>query len=323
MTQDVTVPAFGNPNGYLYPDANESSITTQLVGFGRSGFDDNGTRNIAWNESTYPLEFNFQREINQPANPFDVNGSYLSISMLSHYTDNDDGDTADINGSRIGDQNGSTTCATDPGCVEQNAENNATFYYGRARPSQYFYDDVTDSSVNTPIAIDVYCDLIFTECFNLGIDTNNAQTNEVDWWLSLGHTENSTRHDGNITLQIGTITPSGSASISSPISTDPAQVRITVNGIDRNVTVTATSTDRPMIVPIELVHNILPFTLPYYTATPPYTNSWLIYNEDSLELPSPFYKVRFIGTSDWAGHGDTGHVVDSNVSTKKNRRLEW
>ncbi len=53
------------------------------------------------------------------------------------------------------------------------------------------------------------------------------------------------------------------------------------------------------------------------------TNRWLIYNKDTNTTPSPFYRVRFIGQSDWAGHGDTGHVVDSNVSTKKNRRLGW
>ncbi len=56
----------------------------------------------------------------------------------------------------------------------------------------------------------------------------------------------------------------------------------------------------------------------------PYTNTWLIYNAESANsISDPFYKVRFIGTSDWAGEGDTGHVVDSNASTKKNRRLGW
>jgi len=50
----------------------------------------------------------------------------------------------------------------------------------------------------------------------------------------------------------------------------------------------------------------------------------LIYNPASAILaPDPFYKVRFIGTSGWAGLGKTGHVVDSNTSIKKNRRLEW
>jgi len=44
---------------------------------------------------------------------------------------------------------------------------------------------------------------------------------------------------------------------------------------------------------------------------------------DTFKSPSPFYKVRFIGQAGWAGHGDTGNVVESNASTKKNRRLGW
>ncbi len=327
----VTVPTTGT-NKYLYPDANESNTTTisdpnlyNYIGFGRSGIDSqgSGTRDILWNESNFPLEFNFQRNINEAANPFDVNGTYLkSIKIISHYIDPDDvAKTADINGSRLSED--STCPIGDDVCVEDNADNNATFYYGRARPSQDFYDDVTANIVNTPIAIDVYCDLTFTECSEKGIDTVNAQTNEIDWWLSLDHIENNTRHDGNVTLQTGTIIPPGTASVSSAISTDPAEVQITSLGIDQTVAVSATSVNRPMTVPIELVHNMLPFSQPYYTASPPYTNSWLIYNEDSLALPSPFYKVRFIGISDWAGHGDTGHVVGGSTSTKKNRRLGW
>jgi hypothetical protein len=55
-----------------------------------------------------------------------------------------------------------------------------------------------------------------------------------------------------------------------------------------------------------------------------YTNEWLIYNaNDPILTPSPFYKVRFIGTSGWAGYGDTGHVVETNASVKKHNRLEW
>ncbi|WP_309498826.1 hypothetical protein [Sulfurovum sp.] len=294
------------------PDANESNITNQLIGFGEDGSnsDENGTRTVKWDESTYPLEFNFQRKINEPANPFDVNGSYLSISMLSRYVDPlNSAKIADINGSRIGDQNGSTACATDPGCEELNAENNATFYYARSRSSQFFYDDITDDNVATPILIDVYCDLGFTTCANFGINTIEGQTNEYKWWLSLGH--NTSNNDGNITLLIN---PAGSAiiSASSTSTEDPAEVRITSGGIDQTVTVTATA-DRPLTVEIDLDET-----------NPTDTNHWLIYNPDDAILPpTPFYKVRFIGTSGWAGHGDTGHVVDSNVSTKKNNRMGW
>ncbi|GIU00807.1 hypothetical protein TSL6_13130 [Sulfurovum sp. TSL6] len=334
VIQKVKIPTArtlpNEPHAYLFgSDANESKIDNKLIGFGRTigtETDSPGTRNIKWDESTYPLDFNFQRKINEEANPFDVNGTYYSISVTSEYVDIDTGNLAKIDGSRVGDDNASTSpCIAPPAgsCVNSNAASKATFYYARTRPSQYFYDDITAANVNTPIAIDVYCDLLFSECYEYGIDIYNAQINEADWWLSLDHTENNTRHDGNVTLHVGAVTPAGTASVSSIISTDPAEVQITLGGIDPTVGVTATSADRPMTVDIELVHNILPFTLPYYTASIPYTNSWLIYNEDSLDLPSPFYKVRFIGISDWAGHGDTGHVVGGSTSTKKNRRLGW
>ncbi len=331
VTQTVSIPIArslpAEPNAYVFgADANESTVDNKLIGFGRTTgpeTDAPGTRNVRWNESTYPIEFNFHRELNKPANPFDVNGTYYSISTTSTYTDPDDGDTAIIDGSRIGDANASVSpCVAPPAgtCVNANAESNATFYYGRARPTQTMYDDVSTSSVTTPIAIDVYCDLLFSECDTFGINTTNAKTNEVDWWLSLNHVENTIQHDGNITLDTAATADVRSNNTGTQ---NPAEVRIVSEGIDKNVVVTATSSTRPLTIDIELVHNILPLTLPNYTATPPYTNSWLIYNKDANEIPSPFYRVRFIGTSGWAGHGDTGHVVDSNVSTKKNRRLGW
>lgn len=201
-------------------------------------------------------------------------------------------------------------------------DQNVSFFYGRAKASKDFYDDVTDTSIATPVSVVIYCDLGYTECQDRGILALWAQTNEVDWWLSWDHV--STDGDGNITLLAGSPTEgAGSPSVSSATA-DPANVQITSDGVQPNVTVTANATQLPMTVPIELVHNIDdPSGLPYYIGTPPYTNRWLIYNQDAAEPPVPFYKVRFIGESGWAGYGDTGHVVDSNASTKKNRRLGW
>ncbi len=199
-------------------------------------------------------------------------------------------------------------------------DNNATYYYARSRPAQFFYEDITTASVQTPIAIDIFCDLGFTVCPTMGIDTNNAQTDEFNWWLSFGHIENTTQHDGNITIQIGTPTEgAGSPAVA------PTTVAITAGGINTGVTVTSNATSVPMTVPIELVNSIDSGSAGYkLPLMKPYTNTWLIYNAESANsISDPFYKVRFIGTSDWAGEGDTGHVVDSNASTKKNRRLGW
>jgi hypothetical protein len=337
VTQSVIIPTIRtlptDPDAYLYGDeANASKIDNKRIGFGRTSgteTDDPGTRNIKWDEDTYPLEFNFKRKINETANPFDVNGSYFSISLVSDYTQNitSTGQDPLVKGSRIGDRNTSTCIAPPTGsCIESNAKNNATFYYARTIPSKSFYDsDIGASTVDTPILINIYCNPAYTTCTDWDINTTAAQTINYEWWLALKHVENSTRHDGKITLLVGTVTPSGTASVSSqnPVTVppDPAEVRITSGGIDQDVDVTATSTNRPMTVNIELVQSI-DASLPY-SSTSPYTDSWLIYNEDLPEPPYPFYKVYFIGASEWAGHGDTGHVVDSNASIKKNRRLGW
>ncbi len=322
VTQTVSIPIArslpAEPNAYVFgADANESMVDNKLIGFGRTTgpeTDAPGTRNVRWNESTYPIEFNFHRELNKPANPFDVNGTYYSISTTSTYTDPDDGDTAIIDGSRVGDDNASASpCVAPPAgtCVHANAENKATFYYGRGRSSQLLYDDVTTPSILTPILVDVYCSLGYSMCSSLGIDTVNGQTNEYEWWISWNH--NDLNGDGNITLRTGTpLEGSGSPSIV------PENVQISLNGRNENVTVTSNATSLPLTVPIELVRES------DVTAPSIFSNEWLIYNPDSaFTAPTPFYRVRFIGTSGWAGHGDTGHVVDSNVSTKKNRRLGW
>jgi len=79
-------------------------------------------------------------------------------------------------------------------------------------------------------------------------------------------------------------------------------------GVDNDVIVTAKSGSRPLLVNIELNG----------------TDPWLIYNPDADDkLPDPFYRVRFISPSGWAGYGKTGKVVGSEPSKKKNRRLEW
>ncbi len=268
-------------------DINES----KLLGFG--GADEaNGTHAIAWNDSnlTQRLMFNYQRNNNQPLNPFTVPQSDINISVASTYTSNISGATKTVTGTGV-----------------ETDDRNATFYFARAKSSKFFYDDVTDS-IQTPISVVVYCDT-YPTCSELN---NEMMINEPYWWLSVDHDEAT--GDGNITLVsppsiiIGagnpTITPDTDITII-PVQPQP--------GIDTDVYVNSGA------------GATLPLTVGIHLNTG--TSDWLIYNPyDAISLPNPFYKVRFIGpssTSDWAGHGDTGHVVDSNTSIKKNRRLGW
>lgn len=267
----------GEGNNSLLPVTNGMSISSLTIENNASSFptdapDGNGTTSIKY-------KLNFDRKQHLTVNPIQVLLSDVNIT-----------DTDIAKG---------TTGAL--------SNQEATLYYTRSRASETFYDDETTASVPTPILIDVYCDLGFTACGNLGINTTNAQTNENDWWLSLGHT--TSNNDGNITLIKGDVTEGTSADWS--VSPD---VNIIANAVDGAITVyRGTSPTLPLTVEINLDET-----------NPTDTNHWLIYNPNSaIGTPAPFYKVRFIGESGWAGHGDTGHVVDSNVSTKKNRRLGW
>ncbi|PHS41700.1 MAG: hypothetical protein COB07_01245 [Sulfurovum sp.] len=178
---------------------------------------------------------------------------------------------------------------------------NVTFVYGRAKPSQDFYDDVIENNIDTPVSIVVYCDQDPITCSAVyNINSALGKTDEYNWYLSLGHV--TSENDGNITLDAST---GGSVA-----PTDPSAVNINNSGgvNNPNVNVSATVATRPLDVYIDFGAD---------------TSRWLIHNKDNDSIPSPFYRVLFVGESDWAGHGKTGHVVDSNTSTKKNRRMGW
>jgi len=186
-------------------------------------------------------------------------------------------------------------------------DSNISFQYARVKPAKLFYDDVTADNVITPISIVVYCDLGYTECQNRGISALNGQTDEFDWWKAWDH-DNQIDRDGNIEL------------VSTPTSAlNTTSASITAKGEDSAITVSKGSLALPATVPVNLVVND-----PTTPAPALYTDRWLIYNpENATQAPSSFYRVRFIGAANWAGKGETGHVVGGNSNTKKSRRVEW
>ncbi|EIF50965.1 hypothetical protein [Sulfurovum sp. AR] len=272
-------------SGYLLDDhfevGDHNSSTVPLI------IDQNGTFFVKpmLGAITMDLGYNFKRDYNNTLNPRYIEFHDFNIT----YKTNPTNIKADLQSDHqiFGDII---------------LDHDVTFVYGRAKPSQYFYDDVTANFVDTPISIVIYCDQDPVTCsavYNI-TNTTFGQTDEYNWYLSLGHVTNE--NDGNITLNAST---GGSVS-----PTDPAAVAINDSGgvNDPDVRVSATATIRPLNVDITFGAD---------------TNRWLVYNKDKNETPIPFYRVRFIGQSGWAGYGDTGHVVDTDASTKKNRRLGW
>ncbi len=241
------------------------------------------------NGTTYiAYKLNFDRKVHLAVNPFKLGLSDVNITEID-------------------------TNITDPDYLAKGSANinqNATYYYARTQASKSFYEDVNSSNAKTPILINIYCNLGLADCSILGLWKD---TNEMGWWLSVDH--NITNGDGNVTLQEGIIQEGNSDNW----SVTPDVINI-VNGEDETILVSRGTTNLvlPLTVEIDLVD----------TVNPTDTSKWLIYNKDTDSIlqapPSPFYKVRFITPpADWAGQGDTGHVVESNASIIKNRRLGW
>ncbi|WP_456457875.1 hypothetical protein, partial [Nitratifractor sp.] len=183
-------------------------------------------------------------------------------------------------------------------------DQNITFIYGRAKPNRFIYDDVKESNITTPISLVAYCDLGLNECLNRGLDViasgmlKDAESEESSWWVVQKH--NRDAGDGNVVLKS---TSNGEVSPAAPTPIDPT------NGIDNSVVVTHTVAILPDVVDIDLATG---------------TDRWLIYNKNEDTIPSPFYRVRFIGPgSGWTGYGKTGHVTGGSLNSKKTRRLEW
>ncbi len=233
------------------------------------------------------LGYNFNRSYNIPSNPVYIAFKDFNLTLASQPS------SLQANGKSTYEVFGN-----------MDLDQNVTFIYGRAKPSKYFYDDVTANSVTTPISVEVYCDLGYTTCQNLGIDTVNGQTGDAYWWRSTSH-DNVGAQDGNIILT----TTHTSANVSSPVLIPSSS-----KGVDSTVTVSYTGDTRPTTVNIDFGTD---------SATGSYTDRWLIYNKDANSVPTPFYRVRFIGTGSWAGEGQTGHVVGGESNKKKSRRLEW
>jgi len=292
---DIFRPDQTTPTDDFEVGTHDSSITAFIIAQGEEFFDKDMKGAI-----TMDLGYNFVRDYNKTLNPryiefHDFNITYIDDGSKPSLVKADLESDFQIFGDRI-------------------LDHNVTFVYGRAKPSQEFYDGVTASFIDTPVSVVVYCDQDPITCSAVyNIDTALGKTDEYNWYLlrdsatKVDPTNDhvTTENDGNITLDVNATTPGASVAPS-----DPTAVAINNSGGVNNpdVRVTATVADRPLDVYIDFGAN---------------TNRWLIYNKSQNTIPTHFYRVEFIGQMDWAGHGDTGHVVDSNISTKKNRRLSW
>ena len=114
--------------------------------------------------------------------------------------------------------------------------------------------------------------------------TGNESTDSINWYVNTLH----------ITDTSGNIAPT-------PISTGLSNLPLTPNALNTGfkvLPITATS------VPHK---NKIQFN----------SDSWLINN------PTDFLVEFYEAGADWAGEGQLGATVDTNVSTRQNRRIDW
>jgi hypothetical protein len=257
------------------------------------------------------LAFNYERFNNKEINPFDVNGTDslsnsvdINVSVKSTYSD---------------------TIITGDGNV---TDGSATFFYAKAKPNNFFYQDIEGESVQTPISISIYCDPTKDKnsCeYQDVINTVTDKSNEINWYRASAHNSEditlNTYRDGKIvikkhktdsSLNIGTnglIEGAGNPSL------NPTDINIVNNGIEENIVVNRGSNPTlPMTLAVELETD----------NSSNKTDSWLLYNEASAtEKPDPFYKVRFIDSSSWAGVGTEGTVINREASGSSSKRMNW
>ena len=173
------------------------------------------------------------------------------------------------------------------------------YYFARVRSRLELYDNITQSSKNTPLFVDIYCGLGDASCntlYNLGTPSRNAETN----WYSAAMYDSNT--DGNITnLTLASI--QGTATPSVTPTTNIAFKDINASREDVNVSITGAT--RPSVIDVTIT-------------TPP----WLSYNPQNSS-GYPEYRLRFIGGTSWAGVGNTGKVVGTTSSTTAVKRMNW
>jgi hypothetical protein len=239
----------------------------------------------------------YLRKNNEAVNPFDINSSEVTLKILSVYP--------------------SETLSTDGNITDVNSK--ISFYYARVAPIRYFYEDITEDSIQTPVMINIYCDP-FTDpnqCQYPAIDPVGGATNENRWYRAKLH--RADKNDGNVTINKGTILE-GSGSPSLSIGDNLGNRVLNIRSTDGSYTFInvnkGSGATLPMTVTMELADVATPAMSP-----------WLIYGDTlngiSSDKPEPFYKVRFIDSSSWTGIGTDGSIVDRDTGISKNRRMDW
>ncbi|MDA7848093.1 hypothetical protein N8972_01245, partial [Sulfurospirillum sp.] len=164
---------------------------------------------------------------------------------------------------------------------------NLTHYYGRVHAPDYKFN-VNPGNAN--IFYEVYCET----CTQALYDINSIESSDSIYWYQ--NENHNAANDGNVvpfgnfSSLAGTIT----SVPNTPINQGVENIRFTSNVVPNK--------DRIQMTP----------------------SPWLLYNRFSENARTNDFIVEFFkANSNWAGEGSLGDIIDLNVSTIQNRRLDW
>jgi hypothetical protein len=172
---------------------------------------------------------------------------------------------------------------------DRTLDKNVTFYYGRVHAPDYRF---AGTNGNAAIYYEVYdSNSSNKNAYNI---TGSESIDSINWYVNKLHTNN----DGNV-------------------SQYQSKNGVTFNGnnlIANSGTITSGTENINLTTPNNTSGNP---QLPHKDKIDINSSSWLIYN------PTDF-QVEFYGAgANWAGQGGGGRAVDTNISRKQNRRLDW
>ena len=197
-------------------------------------------------------------------------------------------DATDLNGSITGYLGITSADVSDANGTDISATSNLYYYFGRVHSPDYRFAGRTGTA---RVYYETYCkDCNSTELNNFDINGTES-VDSVNWYINTLHT-----------LPIyGGVYPYKTIE------------NVTIEGLDdtfNSTTITNGAEDITVAVP-------LTESLPYKDKAEMNATDWITF------APKDFLLEFQDDQKDWAGQGELGHIIDTNVSKRSNRRLEW
>ena len=195
-------------------------------------------------------------------------------------------DTQDLNGSIHSYLGIAGANVSDANGTDVSGKGDLYFYYGRVHTPDYRFEG---KDGNVTVYYEVYCkdcNRTYRNSINIG---DNESVDSIYWYINTLHTQ---PNDGNVSLYNS------------------------LEDVTFGATNTSTTSSTSVTNGEESIEVHAP-ALPYKDKIDMNASSWV------TQLGSTDFMVEFYGGGNWVGKGILGRTIDSNISKRQNRRLDW